>query len=368
MDFNSDGYVDVAVNNVDSVISGHNDTVVYSVAEPYNTGSKHVLNLDAEVDQFYQEIALWKNDHDYFDNNAVWVPPTGGGVTYAWVCDWVFLGYDFVYQCGWVPVWVQGYPGYWDYSAFSQDALALSDVLERIAQGEQVGVIDEVRAILESVFGVEIGIFDFGTIFGNTDTTDRNELYSLALAILSTRNVKDGKTPDCRNSLENYWGPRLLQYAEPIEFAPEADIRLDASFSEIDDVDYWAGTKRYSFLQGQTFEIFLEEPVDISDDINGWIDMRHIAIGYKYAFLGETGFGALEYIIEDWLQSDSCESSWALEDIASNHIGVLTARAEDNYPNLSKGEVAELIVELYGILLTRDQTIAIINNAGFLLP
>jgi len=124
-DIDLDGYVDVFLRNVATVIPGALDQIVYASGKVLLPFPKSSKALDATFRNFLTEFRAWAASPSYFIDNAVWVPGTSGYYDWEWYCYFEQQKWD----CEWIPVWIPGEPGYWSFDHFNQDAYELSETL-----------------------------------------------------------------------------------------------------------------------------------------------------------------------------------------------------------------------------------------------
>ena len=65
-DFNVDGRVDVMLKNLDSVISGIDDQIVYSIGKFFKGNAQAATSIDFEFEKFFRDTYNWILDPNYF--------------------------------------------------------------------------------------------------------------------------------------------------------------------------------------------------------------------------------------------------------------------------------------------------------------
>ena len=177
-DFNMDGFVDIATQNISTVIAGTIDQIVFSSAQVLINRPTGTTAIDSELQDFMAETANWLADPNYFENNKIWIPEIPGYWDWEYVCQfqWGGQGWD----CGWEQVWIEGTPGYWSYDHFNQDALTFCSTMAEIeaAGGMTPGSpqASTIQQVYDKIFGGGItdGIFASGSVivdFPPIDTT-----------------------------------------------------------------------------------------------------------------------------------------------------------------------------------------------------
>ena len=170
-DINADGFVDVLVKNLNSVIPGALNQIVFAPGEMYSSNPKGVRKMDSELTDLSNELMSFYSDDNYFEDvKVVDVYPAHWDYDYECYFGWNSRRQRNVYQCEWISVWVAEeivttYPGR------SNDAVDFWEKLQSYRNGTVV--FQDVVDIVESVLGVEIGIpsacFDFPGQFVSID-------------------------------------------------------------------------------------------------------------------------------------------------------------------------------------------------------
>ena len=205
-DFNVDGFLDVLISGVSTVINGASDQIIYSPGPPGIT-SYAARSVDAELKEFAEDAYSWFLDRDYFEDNAPLTTAVQTVVDFLFLAEWcatpdwvqtngplsllppippligdtldevIADNANFVAHCNFTGRTVIHYDlitvqyqipiGSRDYSVFSRSALDLREVFEGMLEsGVFIPNSDEialVRIILEDILNVEI----FGGIFGS---------------------------------------------------------------------------------------------------------------------------------------------------------------------------------------------------------
>ncbi len=362
-DINIDGFVDLVISDIDYFIPGSSIQFVYSSGELFNETPQAVIPLTAEIQQFQEDFEAWTDDPNYFDNNAVWVEEPGYWA-FELECEIFWWGSSPEWDCEYVPVWVDG-DEYLDYSAFNQDALDLAIAIGRILAGDTVTVADVIK-ILERVFGVKIGGWNFGGWLPGGVSLGASDLYSFSLSLESTRNVITGETPACIANNIEYFQARINNYLEPDDFV----LRIDQVITQYSLADL-TGSSANPIWNHETYTYMYGLPVTnaISGDF-GFFDARHATYAFK---LGEQTSQATAAVIlfEFWWELRQaarglCQTAGLLEDIVSNHVGAKTAERYDTNPgNKTPGQhMEDILHEWAGLPATRTQAISRLNSQG----
>jgi hypothetical protein len=205
-DFNVDGYADVEVKGVAGATgaAGAFDQIVYSPAAPYSTQPLGLRAVDASLKQFVGNSLDYFSNPNYFTDNATPVY-VSAWVTYFY-CWPTFSGMlsDYYYGSWYCVVYYNYYSGYyWDYTAFSDEAVALWSNDE----GLQADRIDETESTegaqeaAEEALEVEIGGWpmeeEFGSEGEHTDSDIRRGLETFwAILGIGRANAQEVETDE----------------------------------------------------------------------------------------------------------------------------------------------------------------------------
>ena len=172
-DLNFDGYVDIQLPNLGSVISGVFGQIVFSSGQVNVAAPQKVTAINAKVTKFLNDSKLWINQPHYFTNNAsIILVPVYVEEVY---CDWVWYGDYQYYECWsqWVFI---GYQPYYDFSPWDIDAIRMRYSLNPNTSGETTPIVvpgstgaGDINRWFRTVFGVDLAR-GFLTI-GNCNTT-----------------------------------------------------------------------------------------------------------------------------------------------------------------------------------------------------
>jgi hypothetical protein len=167
-DINFDGYVDIRLPNLGSVISGVFGQIIFSPGQVNVAAPKKVTAINAKVTKFLNDTQLWLDEPHYFTNNAsIIAEPV---YVQQMSCDYVWHGDYYSYECwyGWVFV---GYQYYYDFSPWDIDSRRLRYALSPNTSGETVpnvipgstGAAD-IDRWFRNVFGVDLarGVLTIG--------------------------------------------------------------------------------------------------------------------------------------------------------------------------------------------------------------
>ena len=153
-DFNLDGYVDVFLKGVSSVLIGVKDQLVFSSGMQYNGKAQAVTNIDDNFKKTFGSVANWIVDKDYFKDNMI--------TRYKWVIYPAFVWNPRTDK--WEPILVPGRQKYYEYDSdlISQDAVSIKNALFDIFK---VGIdkspyetINKLANYLSDSLGVEVSI------------------------------------------------------------------------------------------------------------------------------------------------------------------------------------------------------------------
>jgi hypothetical protein len=94
-DFNVDGYTDVLIKDLDSVISNVQDQVVYSSAEAFNGNAQSVTAVTEDFQLFFRDVYNWILDPNYFDQAITASQPAlNYGLVYGAQTCYYFYGFS----------------------------------------------------------------------------------------------------------------------------------------------------------------------------------------------------------------------------------------------------------------------------------
>jgi hypothetical protein len=171
-DFNFDGYVDIRLPNLGSVIPGVFGQIIFSSASVGNAAPKKVTAINAKVSKFLADTQLWIDQPHYFTTNAsiVYVPV----YVQEQYCDYVWQGDYYSYECWYEWVFV-GYQAYYDFSPWDIDAVKMRYSLNPNTSGEVEPTVvpgstdaGDIDRWFRNVFGVDLarGILTIGNCSG----------------------------------------------------------------------------------------------------------------------------------------------------------------------------------------------------------
>lgn len=155
-DFNLDGYVDLFVKDLGSVIGGVNDQLVFSSGASHNGAVNRVTGIDNTVKNVFSNVADWVVDKDYFTKHIKIINRVetkwGFGCNLSW--------WDGRYRCSFYPVYIPIREYRYDADKISWDGLRLANALNFcITKGELNAGSSEAQRIaevLERVLGTEV--------------------------------------------------------------------------------------------------------------------------------------------------------------------------------------------------------------------
>jgi hypothetical protein len=237
-DINVDGYVDLTLVNVASVVGGAADQIVYSPGQPGASYPRGIRHVDSWLASFVGDAMDYLYDPDHFIKNAplyyyqyadwyVWCPLLGiGGLdAYYWQA-FTYCYVDVIYYTGF----------YLDYSAFHPDAVALW-TLEDMGESGQLSKEEALRAIrstIESIIGSALGGWPMEELLGqigeHTDGPIRQAIEDMQAILNGARAIPehvdmDNLPPQTPRELDKIYvtGHRLpfdrghlaLEYAPP---------------------------------------------------------------------------------------------------------------------------------------------------------
>ncbi len=119
-DVNLDGYADVVLPNVGSVISGSSGQIVFSPGVPGSLAAQRATPMNAKYNKFTDDMVTWIADPNYFVNHAqIYYQPVYG---YIYYCDYYFTENGYQYLCT-LSSGIIGYQAYYDFSPWDPDAV-----------------------------------------------------------------------------------------------------------------------------------------------------------------------------------------------------------------------------------------------------
>ena len=151
-DFNLDGYVDVFLKGVSSVLIGVKDQLVFSSGMQYNGKAQAVTNIDDNFKKTFGSVANWIVDKDYFKDNMI--------TRYKWVIYPAFVWNPRTDK--WEPILVPGRQKYYEYDSdlISQDAVSIKNALFDIIKTGEINAeskdAKDLSKALEHVLGLPI--------------------------------------------------------------------------------------------------------------------------------------------------------------------------------------------------------------------
>jgi hypothetical protein len=131
-DFNADGFVDVILKGVGSVVSGASDQLVFAPGKIFAGAPQAVTALDASVQTFLSDYRKWVQNPGYFKQNAPIITYTIY-YAYTWCDPWSYPsfgfgnpadGYGGFLTCYSYPIPIEY--SYQDFSIFSAEAVSVS--------------------------------------------------------------------------------------------------------------------------------------------------------------------------------------------------------------------------------------------------
>ncbi len=187
-DFNADGYVDILLKELGTLLTGVDDQIVFSEGALYGNKAKKSRSIDPELLKFIGNLYGWILDKEYFDP---YYTPGYFEEGYGYECHFVF---DF--DLWWNPALVQDLwwdiecsyddyeywvPGEYDSTFVDDRSVEAAAILEGIWNGSVLSgasAIQRLGQILEEILDVDIfgGLFGLGTsIYVDADGIHRSE-------------------------------------------------------------------------------------------------------------------------------------------------------------------------------------------------
>jgi hypothetical protein len=175
-DINFDGYVDIRLPNLGSVISGVFGQIIFSPGQVNVAAPQKVTAINAKVTKFLNDTQLWLEEPHYFTNNAsiIGVPV----YVQQMYCDYVWYGDYYNYECWYEWVFL-GYQYYYDFSPWDIDAVRMRYSFSPNTSGDPVPAVvpgsteaGDINRWFRTVFGVDLarGILTVG--IGNCTSTN----------------------------------------------------------------------------------------------------------------------------------------------------------------------------------------------------
>lgn len=155
-DFNLDGYVDLFVKDLGTVIGGVSDQLVFSSGASFHGAVNRATGIDNNLKNVFSNVADWVVDKDYFTKHIKIIDRVetkwGFGCNLSW--------WDGRYRCGFYPVYTPIREYQYDAEKISWDGLLLANALNFcITKGELSAGSSEAQRIaevLEKVLGTEV--------------------------------------------------------------------------------------------------------------------------------------------------------------------------------------------------------------------
>ena len=157
-DLNADGYLDVLLKSLGSVVSGALDQMLFAPSEILAYQPKGIRDVDSHLEDFVNDVAAYQLNDNYFAENAVLVE--SGYWNWEVICYFIYWYGEWELFCEPpYPVWVEY--SYYDYSNFSSEAVDVWQAVENFENG--TGLYQAIWEIFEAIFGVEIAGDSFCT-------------------------------------------------------------------------------------------------------------------------------------------------------------------------------------------------------------
>jgi hypothetical protein len=169
-DIDVDGYVDLTLANVASVVSGAADQIVYSPGQAGNSQPRGMRPFDADLGKFVGNAMDYLYDPDYFVRNAplyfietwtwyAWCPLLGiGGLDVYYWQSFTYCYVDYIYYYGY----------YFDFSAFHPRALSLWFNEDQARSGgiSMETAISGIISVIEDILRSQIGGWPMEEVLG----------------------------------------------------------------------------------------------------------------------------------------------------------------------------------------------------------
>ena len=131
-DINLDGFVDVILPGLGSLISGAVGQIVFSPGVPGVLVPQSVVAMDAKYTKFINNTVAWNNSPNYFEANApLYYQPV---YSYIWTCGYRW-GNDYYYYDCWLDWGIVGYQAYYDFSNFDPDSVNMRYAVDEVING-----------------------------------------------------------------------------------------------------------------------------------------------------------------------------------------------------------------------------------------
>ena len=179
-DFDVDGYIDVLLENLGSVIPGMDDLLLFSSGTPYDGRAKAMKAVDGALRKFAANVQGWIRDRDYFEQfritirGSILVPycfPSYG--SYGW--DDIYL---WSWSCSYIhfPVLISGY----DATRVSAEAFNFTRLIEGLNGADNGRLLEELGRII----GIDLGLEGAKRLVFDAVIDDDNFWADLALNLL----------------------------------------------------------------------------------------------------------------------------------------------------------------------------------------
>ncbi len=238
-DIDVDGYVDLTLVNVASIVSNARDQIIYSPGRPGSAQTRGLRYVDSDLGRFVGDAMDHLADPDHFVRNAplyyyqswvwyAWCPLLGiGGIDVYYWQQFTYCYVDYIYYSGF----------YFDFAAFHPRALELWDIEDQAPSGgiSTETAISTITGIIESIFQSQIGGWPMEELLGqvgqHTDGALRRAIEVTQAIISGARAFPEHvdmdnlppQTPRARNVIHvtghelllNRKGHLALEYASP---------------------------------------------------------------------------------------------------------------------------------------------------------
>ncbi len=164
-DVDLDGFVDLNVGGINTLIGGAADQIVYAPGQLMALAPSGLRASTAALQMFLRDTAAWTFDSNYFWTNAIYSVPA---YDVYWVCppwgyvpdyDYWSYYYYYGYYCYPYPVFV-GYANVFDAGTYSWDSFRFTDLWDRVedAGGLYAGTADAIAfsQLFQTVFGRQL--------------------------------------------------------------------------------------------------------------------------------------------------------------------------------------------------------------------
>ena len=183
-DFDVDGYIDVLLENLGSVIPGMDDLLLFSSGAPYDGRAKAMKAVDAGLRKFAANVQGWIRDRDYFEQFriTIWgsisasycMPSYGWDDFDSWWSPWDW-------SCGYMnfPVFSSGY----DTTRMSAEAFNFTRLIEDLNGADNGQLLD----VLGRIIGIDLDLEGVKRLVFDEVIDDDNFWADLALHLLFRR-------------------------------------------------------------------------------------------------------------------------------------------------------------------------------------